>query len=41
VDDGLPYRVDRTASLGNAVVPQIPELIGNAILSEIEAREAA
>lgn len=32
VDDGVPNRVDRTATLGNAVVPQIPELIGNAIL---------
>lgn len=31
-DDGVPSRVDRIAALGNAVVPQIPELIGNAIL---------
>jgi DNA (cytosine-5)-methyltransferase 1 len=29
---GIPNRVDRIGSLGNAVVPQIPELIGNAIL---------
>lgn len=36
--DGLPDRVDRIKSLGNAVVPQIPELIGNAIL---QARKAA
>ena len=39
VDDGIPNRVDRTGSLGNAVVPYIPELIGNAILRSM--REAA
>ncbi len=32
VDDGISNRVERTGSLGNAVVPQIPELIGKAIL---------
>jgi len=32
VDDGLPDRVDRTSALGNAVVPQIPEIIGRAIM---------
>jgi DNA (cytosine-5)-methyltransferase 1 len=32
VDDGVPNRVERLAALGNAVVPQIPELIGRAIL---------
>jgi DNA (cytosine-5)-methyltransferase 1 len=31
--DGLSRGVDRLKGLGNAVVPQIPELIGNAILS--------
>lgn len=28
---GLPNRVDRIKGLGNSVVPQIPELIGNAL----------
>jgi len=32
VVNGLPGRVDRLKALGNAVVPQIPELIGRAIL---------
>jgi len=35
---GVPNGVDRIAALGNAVVPQIPELIGRAIL---EAKAAA
>lgn len=41
VANGVPARVDRLKSLGNAVVPQIPELIGNAILSSIRQTEAA
>lgn len=31
-DDGLPNRVDRTRGLGNSVAPQIPEIIGRAIM---------
>lgn len=38
--DGIPNQMDRVGALGNAVVPQIPELIGNAILSAIRKREA-
>lgn len=37
-ENGIPDRVDRMHALGNAVIPQIPELIGRAIL---EARSAA
>lgn len=33
VADGVPDRVDRVKALGNAVVPQIPELIGRAIVA--------
>jgi len=32
VANGVPRRVDRLKALGNAVVPQIPEMIGRAIL---------
>jgi DNA (cytosine-5)-methyltransferase 1 len=32
VANGIPSRVDRLKALGNAVVPQIPELIGKAII---------
>lgn len=37
VAHGVPQRVDRLKALGNAVVPQIPELIGRAILKSMEA----
>lgn len=32
VADGLPKRMDRLRAIGNSVVPQIPELIGRAIM---------
>ena len=34
VDDGVSTDVDRCRSLGNSVVPQIPELLGRAIMRE-------
>jgi len=34
--NGVPSQMDRLAALGNAVVPQIPELIGNAILASMK-----
>jgi DNA (cytosine-5)-methyltransferase 1 len=41
VADGISANVDRVAALGNAVVPQIPELIGNAILASLNAERIA
>jgi len=35
VANGIPRRVDRIKQLGNAVVPQIPEILGRAILKEL------
>ncbi len=37
VSDGLPNRMDRLHALGNAVVPQIPQIIGHAILESLKA----
>lgn len=42
VDDGTAYGVDRVDTLRNGLVPQIPELIGRAILASMnEQRDAA
>jgi len=38
-DHGFSARVDRLKSLGNAVVPQIPEIIGQAIIKSIEVKK--
>lgn len=35
VADGVPCRVDRIKCLGNAAVPQIPEIIGHAIMRSV------
>jgi DNA (cytosine-5)-methyltransferase 1 len=41
VANGLPNVVDRRSALGNAVVPQIPELIGRAILAALQDNRTA
>ena len=40
VANGVPSRVDRLKGLGNAVVPQIPEMIGRAIIAAHNAPPA-
>jgi len=35
-DDGIPNRAHRLRALGNAVVPQIPEMIGRAIKAHLQ-----
>ena len=35
--DGVPHRVDRLGALGNAVIPEIFEMIGSAILKALRA----
>jgi DNA (cytosine-5)-methyltransferase 1 len=39
VANGVRSRVDRLKALGNAVVPQIPEIIGRAIMSAVTSHE--
>jgi DNA (cytosine-5)-methyltransferase 1 len=37
--DGIPDRVQRVKALGNSLVPQIPELIGHAIIQHMMAHD--
>lgn len=37
--DGVPHWMDRIAECGNAVVPQIPEIIGYAILESLKSNQ--
>ena len=40
VATGVPARAARLKGLGNAVVPQIPELIGRAVMAAFRATAA-
>jgi DNA (cytosine-5)-methyltransferase 1 len=35
--DGLPHGMERNHAIGNAIVPDIPEIIGHAILESMRA----